>query len=481
MERTTIDELLYLGVDDIDILKKLVAMPFLQSFETTDALAVLSIDWLEYNGVFQVLADHPIFQDGIDDTETVLIAAVGTFAKSPGKIDRFLSSGGAAIETAVAGTKLTPALKVSIIRTARQPRPGTLELVRDAVEFNENLIGLPLPTDHVIVVLDEATLSKGSAGTNYGFAVSYLPKYEQQQDTREWRQLQMGLIHEVAHYYWSGNIGWIDEGLPNITEYLYGLDNGFSRGQLQPLPKGCEAHDLKMLSKNDPKPGSAVYECAYYLGQLLFQDLLGALGEPAFGLRLRELYPLTMTERQAGGTPSVEAVRRAFVDQGEIIERHWSGALNAPENRPFDEGRDRTSHDLIRWDQFPTYDGRSVVLEGVLLGDAVLANADLQAGAGRYPNFTLYGADTWERVGTIFYPLPSGYGSWPLNNPGDSVASKYLLHSTARTFTIEFPFPQALDSPQDYVVSVWGFQDSSQTPSIGKRIDNLGYARIRTE
>ena len=61
-------------------------------------------------------------------------------------------------------------------------------------------------------------------------------------------------------------------------------------------------------------------------------------------------------------------------DQAGIVDTHWSGALNAPENRPFDEGVDRISHDLIQWDQHPTYDGQEVSFNGTLLDDAVLSS-----------------------------------------------------------------------------------------------------------
>ena len=107
----TIDELLYLGADKIDNLRAVLrlpwvqdaisdtehnilddlsglrpdvvaamtAMPFLASHEATDALAVGGMRLLESGGALDALVDSPLFQDGIDDGETTLVAAVGTF------------------------------------------------------------------------------------------------------------------------------------------------------------------------------------------------------------------------------------------------------------------------------------------------------------------------------------------------------------------------------------------------------------------
>ena len=234
-----------------------------------------------------------------------------------------------------------------------------------------------------------------------------------------------------------------------------------------------------MLSGWNPGKGSPQFRCNYYLGQMLFQELLENLGEEEFSERLRELYRLSLAEQEEDRTPGIDAVREVFEDQVDTIPKHWSGKLNAPENRPFDEGADRTSHDLIQWDQYPTYDGHSVTFSGTLLNDAVLSKGTLhQAREGGYSNFSLSHADKHEHAGNILPPLDEGR-NWKLNEPGSSVATEYRLHE--RVFTIEFPFPQALGSPSDYVVLVWGFGDESRTPNIGEVIDVLGYARIRVE
>ena len=266
--------------------------------------------------------------------------------------------------------------------------------------------------------------------------------------------------------------------MANTVEVMHGVDNGLSPGQLKTRRGDCEAHDLEMLSEWDAPIGSPEYACNYYLGERLFLELREGLDDAEFSERLRDLYHLSLTAQEARQTPGIDVVRQVFSDQAATVDKHWSGALNAPENRPFDEGIDRRSHDLIQWDQHPTYDGQEVSFNGTLLDDAVLSQETLsRAREGGYSNFTLSLADDRGYVGSILPPLESF--TWILDDPGDTVATVYRLDE--RAFTVTFQFPQALGSPSDYAVLVWGYKDDTRTPTIGDNIDVLGYARIRNE
>ena len=474
VEYDAIDWLATLGAEDVPNLAAIIAMPFLQTPDTTDVLALRSMYKLANKEALAPLIEHASFLDGITDDETTLVTAVGTLYSDIDEISRMLDPGYASIEAVTSAT----GLQLSIVRTGSQPQPWTADALGDAADYAEQVMLLDLPTDHVILVLNDKAVSSTAAGTNYGFAISYLPEYEQTQDTFEGRDFQQGLVHEVAHYYWRGNEGWIDEGLANTIEYMHGADNGLSPGQLKTRRGDCEAHDLEMLSEWDPEIDAPEYACNYYLGERLFLELREGLDDAEFSEKLRELYRLSLTAQETDQTPGIATVSQVFSDQAAIVDKHWSGALNAPENRPFDEGVDRSSHDLIQWDQYPSYDGRGVSFKGTLLNDAVLSRGTLSlAREGGYTNFSLSLADDHGFLGSILPPLESG--SWTLDDPGDTVATVYQLDE--RAFTVKFQFPQALDSPSDYVVLVWGYTDDTRTPTIGDNIDVLGYARIRND
>ena len=269
--------------------------------------------------------------------------------------------------------------------------------------------------------------------------------------------------------------------MADTFEYMYGVKTGVSPALLEITHReDCEAHDLEMLTEWNP--GVEEFEpflCNYYLGQLLFLELLENLGTEEFIQRLRELYRLSLEAKETDRTPSIAEVRRAFHDQADIVEKHWSGKLNAPENRPFDEGRYLTNHDLIQWEQYPTYNGNSVTFNGILLGNAVLSSETIeQARKGGNQNFVMRYADDSEFAGFILPPFDDGR-NWTLKYPGDNTAIEYRIEG--RTFTVEFPFPEALGDPSNYVVIVRGFQDESREPFIDEDVDYLGYARIRVE
>ena len=62
---------------------------------------------------------------------------------------------------------------------------------------------------------------------------------------------------------------------------------------------------------------------------------------------------MALAVKEAGGTPSIAEVRQVFVGQRSIVDKHWAGALNAPENWPFDEGLERPKPSPRRHTSWP--------------------------------------------------------------------------------------------------------------------------------
>ena len=464
-EIANLEALLQVGRRDIATMEALAPMPFLSTADATDTLALRSIHWLAITGLLAPLTSHETFLDGIDDTETTLVAAAGTVVAYPWEIASVLTPGYMSVQTS--GTN--SGVRLSILRPGWiYPAPETIGTLERTVEFVEMTMGLPLPVEHVILVLYDYAVLPGAAGVNFGFGISFLPYHEQPEDTFLWWTFRTGLAHEVAHYYWRLNERWLDEGMAVIFERLYGLYVGLSPGQLQSLRRGCEAHDLQMLSENPE------FVCNYYLGPRLFDELRDAMTEAEFSQAMLELYNLTIAEQDAGGRPGIDEVRQAFSAHAEIVEKHWSGGLNAPENRPPDEGIERITHDLVEWEERPAYDESTgmVTLKGTLLEDAVFT--DIGQRTSGYPSFTLVRADSRRKLGSILPPV-SGPG-WILDDPADVVATSYEV--AGQEFSVTFQFPLYGD-PTDYVVVVWGYLGEHRIVTIRDGADPLGYSRIR--
>ena len=465
-----------------DAAAALVAMPFLKSLDPDDVLAIRGIQRLardEDDSLLATLMNHPTLRNGITDAQAILVAAAGTLW-DPEEVRRFLNPGYADIETLSKGTELTPNLRVSIVAPGFGLVPQTTEVIWSAVTFPERTMGTPLPVSHVIVVLSDKTGTKGlRTSANLGHAISILPSLAQEHIPYHTYLLGTHSTHETAHFYWIGNEGWINEGSAKVIEWMYGVENSATPGMLTDISRnwGCaDAHDLAGLTSMNLDFRSQA-ACNHFLGYALFKELFDSLGPEEFMQRLRQLYSLSLEAKDAGKPPGIVEVRQAFHDFAEIVERHWSGKLNAPENRPFDEGGHEPNHGLIQWKQHPTYDGRHVTFSGTLLGDAVLSRETLheaRSGSG-LQNFDLYLSGEGGFEGRI---LPPGHSS-TLRYTGDNTATEYRLEG--RTFTVKFPFPKALGNPSDYVVHVWGYRDESRTAFIYEHTDRLGYARIRAE
>ena len=239
----------------------------------------------------------------------------------------------------------------------------------------------PLPVSHIIIVFNDLALSEGAGGENHDFAITSLTSNEVPfQYAPGIHAIESVFLHEIAHHYWGIPMEpWLREGGASIFEYVWRKDIGALPHHLIINPRWvCKAHDLKMASE----PGVTTvdwkqFRCNHYLGLNLFRELLETMGNEEFYIRFRELYRLSLATEEAGGKPGIAEVRQAFHDQSEIVEKHWSGKLNAPENRPWDEDIAHQSHNLIQWDQYPTYDGEFVTFSGALLGDAVLSSGTI--------------------------------------------------------------------------------------------------------
>lgn len=470
------DELIYIAIADIEYLTEILELPFLESFETHDLHAASAMASLSRNRLLREVLSHQRLRDAEEGTWGALIVAAGVTESTAGNIAHLLDT--ATVESGMAPTTLTDNMRVSIVRTGSS-QPGSLEMVFEAASFVEETMELPFPTDHIMVVLDAGIDFGHAAGFYIGFAIAYMPVYEDLTDDFEYRKFTTGIIHELAHYFWTANTSWLNEGMANIHEYLYNLDQGMSRAQLKPRRGDCEAYDLEMLTEwfgHDTYEGR---KCNYFMGETLFQDLLHEMGVEQFLEKARGLYSRAILDRADGKEVGIEQVRQIFDDQLDIVERHWSGDWNAPENRDMTEGIERASHQLVQWDNLPAFNPatNTVAFSGSLLGNAVLLAPHISIAREKQWNFSVCHSKN-ERCEGAILPYFTDGTQWVLDDhSGSSVAVIYDVK--AQTFSVEFPFPKALENPTDYVVVIRGFQNAKRVPTIDSNDDILGYARIR--
>ena len=299
---------------DADAAARVADMPFLQTLEDADAAALYSLAGLTSSQLADMLS-RPMLKDGITDDEAPIVSMLyQTLKEAPNLVDRLLDPDTATVERRTVELPLAGEADLAIVRT----RPGArrnIDLLENAVQEVENLMGEPLPTRYVGLLFENA-LDPWFGGTNFGTHIVIRQKY----DTGEGAPHL--IAHEVAHYYWRGSADWIDEGMAELTASA--IENRRVGTPINVTNSPCGfVQSLKELEALAPKPGEDAFRCNYSLGEGLFVSLLRALGENAFWEGARYLYAATL---DVGDDAGVEEVRQAFgADASDVIDRWYEG------------------------------------------------------------------------------------------------------------------------------------------------------------
>ena len=301
----------------------LLEMPFLKSVTETDALLIKGMFSRQYRRAPGNILDHPKAKDGIDDDDTILITAATT-SRDENQIRRLLTPGGATVETWQIATPRTPNLNLSIVRAGSRRATDTSFIVEDAIAYVEDTMDMPLPTNHVILLLDDSGVFANFAGVNYGQAMAIRRKGEDGSD-RDRQAFVQVMVHEVAHYFWHGNEDWIDEGVANAIDITYAIDKNLP-SEFKTNHRGtCNLSTLQDLAGAEHHRNSLNFLCNYFLGGSLFLDLQDTHGKQEFRQGLKNLYAMTQklhTEQEQAG---IEEVKRAFGENNPVVIKHWTG------------------------------------------------------------------------------------------------------------------------------------------------------------
>ena len=143
-------------------------------------------------------------------------------------------------------------------------------------------------------------MSGGFAGTNFGTHIGILPKYDVDDGSYEAEFAPHAIAHEVAHYFWSGNADWVDEG---VSDFMASSVENRRAGKTvgvtnDPCPYARSIAELEILAPN-ADADLDVFGCNYSLGERLFVDMSRTLGDDAIWRGLRELYAKSLVEDDA--------------------------------------------------------------------------------------------------------------------------------------------------------------------------------------
>ena len=329
---------------------RIVSMPFLETIEPPDISAMESLRLLAAfrPEAFARVMSHAALRDGISDDVAPIVATLDGVARTnPGLIDVLLDPSRVLLERRVITLPLSGDVVLDIIRTA----PGaarSMDLLEHSVRVAEEFMGAPLPTRHVGLIYENA-VSGSSAGTNFGTHIAILPEYDIDDGSHEASFANHNNAHEVAHYYWSGNKDWVDEG---AADFMASIIEGAPTGRPMAVtnPPCGHADSIAELESLGVSEGDIAFRCNYSLGERLFVDLHLALDDERFRQGFRALYLASEIEDDAddlsGTSVGIDDVREAFrLDndaESAVVARWYNGTepydLSRLDSGPVDPG-----------------------------------------------------------------------------------------------------------------------------------------------
>ena len=363
-EVSTIEELSYIDFYDTDEAARIVAMPFLETLDPPDVSAVKSLSQLASfrENDFQRVLSHPTLSDGITDDWAKIVATLyGVSDTNPILIDTLLDPDQVTLEERVIELPLAGETDLVIIRTG----PGadrSMELLEHSVLHAEEFMGVPFPTNYVGWLVGDA-VTPTFGGNYYGTHIVTLPKYDVDDGSHEAEFAGSLIAHEVAHYYWSGNSDWVDEGASDFMAST--SENARTGGPIEVTNDPCgyvrTIAELENLGVTSEAVADSAFTCNYALGERLFVDLYRSLEEDDFRRGLRGLYLLSQVEDEddtdVGTSLGIEHVTAAFKD----AEEQESDIVDVLAARWYDgtEPYDTSARDTAPADpRFRTVNGR---------------------------------------------------------------------------------------------------------------------------
>ena len=291
-----------------------IGMSFLESIEPSDAIALMSLEFLSYDSpaAFRRVMSHPSVVDGITDDETATLALLSDVQiTNPDMMDTLLEQSNVQIERRSIELPLAGDVELAIVRL----QPGaarSMGLLESAVRFTEDFMGEPLPTNFLLLFYADAVVSD-YAGHNSGLSMTVHPDFDSDDDSDEASYAPYILAHEVAHYYWNNSSQlWLDEGAAEIVSIVYEETTTGQEAMGGANTYLCAyAADLTGVEQLEE---TLAGDCAYSLGTRFFLDLYRSLGEEEYQRGFRDLYLMgvDILDPEDPDARGIDHVREAF-------------------------------------------------------------------------------------------------------------------------------------------------------------------------
>ena len=298
--------------------RAIIGMPFLETLEPADALAVRSLRRLSCcsdTKKFRQTMAHPTIKDGISDEEAIIVATLQSARYFDTDIfDPLLDPDTVTLEERTIDLPHTGKVPLTIVRI----RPGaerTMDLLERAVRTVEGFVETPFPVRHVIYLAENTQYGASNTWSNLTGI--------REMDTDEIPAVDTlhVLGHETAHWYWNRDwtLHWVEDGLGAFFQSY--LRRQVKVGPGEPVvpiwpPKmpPCAVHsNIAELERIDREEG-VITDCSDASGERFFQDMWRNLGDSAFRQGLAILYLISRSGVPVAGCEDVRKVGVCHVE-----------------------------------------------------------------------------------------------------------------------------------------------------------------------
>ena len=281
---------------------KIIGMPFLESVESADALAMTSLAHLALwrQDVFRSAMANPTLKDGITDDETKIVAVLK--GSNPTLVQTLLNPKVPMLEERDIEVPGSGRLLITVIRT----QPGaerTMDQAEEAIRHISEFMQAPWPTQNIIFLY---VRSVGSyAGRHHGTYIEVRSEYGAEDVSPHYA---LGLLtHELGHYFWNfshpGQEGWIVEGGADFLAAV-SLNASYDSPVEARKTRCTDVSTIQELDEQDYTVGDPLYGCTYGWGSRLLLDLYHQMELTAFRVGFRQLYLMSQYDDAAGACES---------------------------------------------------------------------------------------------------------------------------------------------------------------------------------
>ena len=266
------------------VVQKIVNMPFLESIEGHDPIALRSLQDIRfrYYHYFVHIVSHYQGQGGINDRDAQIVPVLDEIVdRDDSLLHRFLNEDGVSLDNRTITLPRSGTMHVGIVRL-KNGWSKTMEYLERAIRQTEDIMNEPFPSNYIALLVADTVEPYGGWYYN-GTHITIQDGYD---DPKHYfsKFTDQVITHEVAHYYWHICPSWLCEGSAVFVEIRAGV-LGF--GQRQELAHKCSQTDIQSIAEDHSS------NCRYFLGAQMLHDLYFILGEELFQVGFQRLYHAT--------------------------------------------------------------------------------------------------------------------------------------------------------------------------------------------